>query len=333
MASVRICRREGALRHAPLGEPGRDEDALVAAAQPTDVRKPVDGHVVVRRPAVLGRLDVEALAHERLEPRVPFVRPRIGARLVALAADDQHAPAVRSRRRAHRPRRLVHGDVHAAWRIGGVRRDGVRLRRVRPGEEEAAIEERQLGCDDDVVGAHEAMLRLDDARLAAPNAGRARQLEDTAAVPVDEPRERRDVLPRMELRLAVHAGGGRDRIRQVRLGRRAAPRHPRAAPPRPRARRPAPSPATRSRRSWPRARSRSRCHARGQSPRPPRSPPGSSGRTAAPLPRPIARSAARTRGCARQSASPSCSPSRRSRRAPTRATRRSCLPASGGALS
>src|ERR671931_12849 len=99
----------------------------VRPSRPPDVREAIDGDVVVRRPSVVDLADAPVVARERLERGVPTIRVRLDAGLVALAADDQVARAVRPRRGANRARRLLDADVHRSWRVPGVDagRDGV----------------------------------------------------------------------------------------------------------------------------------------------------------------------------------------------------------------
>ena len=151
--------------------------------EPADVGQPVERDVVVCRPAVLGGRR-RSVRQEGLESLVARRRVGLVSEPVALAADDQRSRLPSSRRRrAHRSRRLVDADVHAARAPTRVDRRGdrVRLGRVRLREEEAAVEERQLGRDDDVAGA-DASPRPSRRRTERPlrTPVRAGRLEDVA---------------------------------------------------------------------------------------------------------------------------------------------------------
>jgi len=77
---------------------------------------------------------------------------------------------------------------------------------VRFGEEEPAVEEGQVGRDDDLTGSDRARLRLDQTlALVHFHAARARELEDVASVARNRGGKGEHVLARVKLGLVVHA--------------------------------------------------------------------------------------------------------------------------------
>src|SRR3712207_5889719 len=104
-----------AVGEAPLEEAGRDPDAALKRQQAADVGQRVDGHVVLRRPAVLDLLDVEARPRPGLE--LLDALGLVGlADLVRLAAGD-HELAVGRGVRADGVRRALGREVHALRRL------------------------------------------------------------------------------------------------------------------------------------------------------------------------------------------------------------------------
>jgi hypothetical protein len=94
------------------------------------------------------------------------------------------------------------------------RRDGVAAVRVRPGEEEAAVEDRQLRGDDDVGRPDDASPDHDPAGLPVLHVVDATLLEDVAPVAGNGRRQSEQVAPRVELRLVLEPERGADRKRE-----------------------------------------------------------------------------------------------------------------------
>ncbi len=98
-------------RHPPLRIPvAVSRRSPKKAETPPDVRKPVVRQVVLGRPSVLDRVDLEALPSPGLERRVALAGVGL-AGLVGLAADHQQLSA-RGRQRPQRVRRALIAEVH-----------------------------------------------------------------------------------------------------------------------------------------------------------------------------------------------------------------------------
>ncbi len=120
-------------------------------------------------------------------------------------------------------RRALGAQVHALRRIAvHVQAERVRALRVHPREVHAAVQEREVGRDDHVVGHHHLpLLGLDARRLAVLDVCGLRVLEDVAALTGDLLRDRDEELARVELGLVLDPDRPRHLPRKVGHGREA----------------------------------------------------------------------------------------------------------------
>ena len=134
---------------------------------------------------------------------------------MALPADlDQEPLAVANR--PHRPGGDARVDEHAVGSFRLVERSGhgVTAVRVRLRKEEAAVLERKVRGNDDVLGTHDAAIGFDDAGLAVFDVCGDRLLEDVAPLAGNRRRQREQIFPRMELRLVLEPDRRRDPVRK-----------------------------------------------------------------------------------------------------------------------
>ena len=169
------------------------------------VRHVVHRHLVLRRPAQL-RLEPEALARPRLEPRVALGGVGL-AGLVALAAHEQPLAV-----RADRVGRRLGGEVHPGRRVPLPPRHDVRALRMAACEVQAPVQERQVRGHHHVIRAHPRAARRAQRAGVEPRDPGA--LVERAAQRRGEPV---GVLHRVELGLVVEAHRAGDREREIQL--------------------------------------------------------------------------------------------------------------------
>src|SRR3546814_7326869 len=85
-----------------------------------------------------------------------------------------------------------------------------------PGEERAAVEDRNVRRHDHVARRHDTLVGGDAAGRVVAGIEHAGLLEYEASVPGDRLGDRQEVFPRMELRLIVEADGARDGVGEAR---------------------------------------------------------------------------------------------------------------------
>ena len=202
----------GAVGHAPLVETRCHKDLVVARQDRPDVRQLVGRRVVLRRPVV--RLHRAGVVH--LRPRIQLLHRRRRALLaadgMAGATDDQ--PVARRRRRVtHRPGRRVGRDVHAAGEVARhLVGHAVGAAGLEPGEEAAAVQDRNAGRQHALLGVHVELVAGGGAHMQRQPVALARNLlhpnalRQPAAALVEFDDQAVQQRHRIELRLMRQAG-------------------------------------------------------------------------------------------------------------------------------
>jgi hypothetical protein len=217
---------ERAVRHAPLPEPGGHPHPVAPARVPADVRQAVDGGVVLRGPAVRDPRQAERRHRPFGERGVPTLHIGLRAGPVVLTEHDHEDVVVVVRRRAHRVP-VVRPEVHVTRRAIDRHRagDDEFADRFQAGEEEAAVQDREMRGDHDVLRRDRAGVGLDRVPVAAPDVQRAHAFGHVAAVAGEARRQGAQPAHGVKLRLPrePHRAAHRERqvqARTVHIGRR-----------------------------------------------------------------------------------------------------------------
>ena len=217
--------------------------------EPADVGDPVERHRVLGRPAVLDRLRRRSAR----APTPPAARSARSCRRPCRSCGSRRPRSAARRRRTGSRARSATATPSTGTCRCGTARACARPMRVgalgrEPGEEEAAVERRVVGGDDDLAGDHlAAVLGLHAARVAVVDGGDTRALAHVRAVAARRGRRSRagtcaggTPAGRRAARRPPRATAGRVVDELARRARPPAPRPPRRAacrgPPRPRRR-------------------------------------------------------------------------------------------------